>query len=105
MWKITWKNKDIRYVNSRLWHQKYSIPCTKVLSFVACRVTSKVLGIGAEERSWDDVKTIKSEKRSAISSDVTEKQSIVYKYACIESAIIKQYFSDKQINDNCSSHN
>ena len=32
---------------------------TKVLGFVACRVTSKVLGIGAAESSWGDVKTIK----------------------------------------------
>ena len=38
---------------------KYSLPFTKVLGFVACRVTSKVLGIGAADRSWGDVKTIK----------------------------------------------
>ena len=76
--------------NSHLWHQKYSPPFTKVLDFVACRVTSKVLGIGAAERSWGDVKTIKSGKRSAISSDVSEKQSIVYTSACIESAGIEQ---------------
>ena len=34
-----WKSKDIRDGNSHLWHQKYSIPCTKVLGFVACRFT------------------------------------------------------------------
>ena len=61
-----------------MWHQKYSLPLTKILGFVACRVTSKVLVIGAAERSWGDVKTIKYGKRSAISSDVSEKQSIVY---------------------------
>ena len=29
--------KDIKDVNSHLWHQKYSLPCTKVLGFVTCR--------------------------------------------------------------------
>ena len=31
----------------------------QVLGFVACRVTSKILGIGSTKRSWGDVKTIK----------------------------------------------
>ena len=83
--EFIWKSKDIKDGNSHLWHQKYSLPCTEVLGFVACRVTSKVLGIGAAERSWGDIKTIKSGKRSDISSDVSEKQTIVYTSACIES--------------------
>ena len=87
-----------------MWHQKYSLPFTKVIGFVACRVTSKVLGIGAAERFWGDVKTIKSGKRYAINSDVSEKQGIVYTSACIESARIEQYQSDEQLYDNCSSH-
>ena len=37
--EFIWKRKDIRYGNSHLWHQKYSLPCTKVLGFFACRVT------------------------------------------------------------------
>ena len=77
---------------------------SRFLVFVACRFTSNVLGIGAAEHSWGDVKTIKSRKRSAISSDVSEKQIIVYTSACIESAIIEKYHSDKQLNENCSSH-
>ena len=76
--EFIWKSNDISDGNSHLWHQKYSLPFTKVLGFVAFRVTSKVLGIGAAERSWGDVKTIKSGKRSTISSDVSEKQSTVY---------------------------
>ena len=39
----------IKYIsdgNSHLWNQKYSLYCTKVLGFVVCVVTSKVLGIG-----------------------------------------------------------
>ena len=67
-----WNRKDITDGNSHLWHQKYSLPSTKVLGFVACRVTSKIIGIGSAERSWDDVKTIKSGKRSALGSDISE---------------------------------
>ena len=102
--EFIWKIKDIRDGNSHLWHQKCSLTFTKVIGFVACRFTPKFLGIGASECSWGDVNTIKSGKRSAISSDVSEKQIIVYTYACIESAIIEKYHSDKQLNENCSSH-
>ena len=102
--EFIWKSKYISDGNSHLWHQKYSLPFTKVIGFVSCRVTSEVLGIGASERSWGDLKTIKSGKISAISSDVSEKQIIVYTSACIESARIEQYNSDKQLNENFSSH-
>ena len=71
--EVIWKIKDIIDGNSNLWHQKYSLPFTKVIGFVACRVTSKVIGIGVEERYWGDLKTIKSGKISAIRSDVSEK--------------------------------
>ena len=70
---------------------------------MACIVTSKVLGIGEAERSLGDVKTIKSGKIDAISSDISEKQSSVYTSDCIERNIIKQYHSDKNLNDNCPS--
>ena len=50
---------------------KYSPPCTKVIGFGVCIVTSKVLGIGVADRSWGDIITIKSGKMSAISSDVS----------------------------------
>ena len=69
--EFIWKSKDIKDGNSRLCHQKYSLPFTGVIGFVACRVLSKVLGIGEEERSWDDEKTIKSGKISDIRSDVS----------------------------------
>ena len=49
-------------------------------------------------------KKIKPCKRYAISSDVSEKQSIVYTSACIESYRIEKYHYDKQLNENCSSH-
>ena len=37
--EFIWKSKDIRYGNSNLWHQKYSLPCIKVLVLVVCIVT------------------------------------------------------------------
>ena len=41
------------------------------------------------------MKTIKSGKIPDISSNVSDKQIIVYTYACIESAIIEQYHYGK----------
>jgi hypothetical protein len=41
---------------SYVFHERYSLKVTTVLGYVACCVTSKVLGIGAAERSWGDVK-------------------------------------------------
>ena len=55
-----------------IYGKKYSLPSTKVLGFVSCRVTSKIIGIGYSERSWGDVKTIKSGNRSALGSDIYE---------------------------------
>ena len=62
---------------------KILLPSTKVICFLACRVTSKFLGIGSADHSWSDVKAIKSGKRSALVSDIYEKQSIVYTPSCI----------------------
>ena len=71
--EFIWKSKDIRCGNSHLWHQKYSLPCTKVFGFVACIGTSKVLRIGTAERSWVDVNTIKCGEIYTIISDVSYK--------------------------------
>ena len=50
---------------------KYSLTSIKIIDFVACRVTSKILGILSSECSWGDVKTIKSGKRSALGSNIS----------------------------------
>ena len=65
------KSKDIINGNSHLWHQKYLLPCHKVLGFVAYQVKSKVLGIGVSEISWGDLNTIGSGKLYAIISDIS----------------------------------
>ena len=70
-----------------------------MFGFVARRVRSKILGIGAAGSSWGKVKTIKSGKRSSISSDVSEKQIIVYTSACIKSGRIARSESDYIIDE------
>ena len=51
-------------------YHKYALTCTKVLRFLELTFPLKFLGIGSSENYWGDVKTIKSGKKSAISSDV-----------------------------------
>ena len=102
--EFIWNSKYITDGNSHLCYQKYSLPSTKVPGFVACRVTSKILGIGSAERSWGDVKTIKSGERSALGSDISDKQSIVYTSACIEESRIGRSVSDTDTNNGSHSH-
>ena len=56
--------------------------------FLACRVTQNILGIRSADRSWGDVKTIKSGKISDLGSDNDQKKIIVYTSACIEESRI-----------------
>ena len=81
-----------------------SLPSTKLLGFVACRVTSKILGIGSAERSWGDVKTIKSGNISALGSEIYEKHSIVNKSDCIEEARIGMTLSNTDSKNVSHSH-
>ena len=57
------KSKVAKAGKSHLWHEKYSLPWTKVLGFVVCRVTSKNGDIGVCERGWGDVKYVADGKR------------------------------------------
>jgi hypothetical protein len=57
----------------------YSIQYTTVLRYVACGVTStKLFGIGPAERSWGGMKQVKDGKRSHLSGESTEKQSVIF---------------------------
>ena len=80
---------------SHRWHEKYSEPYTMVLGMVACCTTSKHLGIGSAERSWGDVKHIKSGKRINLGSDKLEKRAILYSSARIQEARIMQIEMEK----------
>jgi hypothetical protein len=77
----------IRY---SLWKQPLlaSEEYTKVLGKFACRVCSKILGIGLAERSWGDVKHLKTNKRSHLSHDSIKKQATIYGAYCMEKASI-----------------
>ena len=90
-----WAGPDVIAGRSYLWHEKYSIPYTTVLGFVACRVTSKLCGIGPAERSWGAVKQIKMGKRSHLSGESTEKRSIIYVSSKIEQARIHREKMEK----------
>lgn len=77
--KSHWATPDIAAGRSYLWHEEYLLPYTNVLGFVACRVTSKLGGIGTAERTWGAVKEeITDGKRSHIGSDSLEKRAILF---------------------------
>ncbi len=40
------------------WHKFYSNPKQTVIGHLACHVTSKILGIGSAERSWQKLKYV-----------------------------------------------
>lgn len=64
--------------NSHAWHEKYSLHHSKIFGRLACRVCSKILGIGSAERSWGDVKHLKSNKRSHLSGERVKKQATIF---------------------------
>ena len=90
-------NQHLRDGNAHLWHGSHSLYHTKYFGKLACRITSKICGMGSAERSWGDVKTLKSGKRSHTSSASMEKQSIIYSKYCIEQSRLKQQY---EINNN-----
>ena len=78
-----WNSQHALQGKSHLWHEKYSLPYTDVLGFVACRVTSKTLGVGPCERDWAAVKNVKMGKRQNLGDVSVEKWSILYLTALI----------------------
>ena len=84
--KYIWKSKDITTNKSWQWHKINSLCETKVLGKFACRVVSKIIGIGNAERCWGDVKHLKDGKRSHMSSKSISMQATIYGSACAEKA-------------------
>ena len=72
--------------------------------FCSLQGNFKILGIGSSERSWGDVKKIKSGKRSALGSDISGRQIIVYTSACIEEARIGKSVPHKDTNNGSHIH-
>jgi hypothetical protein len=74
-----WSSASLVIGKSHLWHKKYTYHLENgILGKFACRVCSKIVGIGSAERNWGDVKTLKTGKRSHLSAEATEKQATIY---------------------------
>lgn len=80
--------------NSHLWHKKNSTHHTDVLGRLACIVCSKILGIGSAERSWGDVKHLKSNKRAKLSGKAVEMQATIFGASCSERSKLKEEGKD-----------
>lgn len=63
---------------SHFWHKKNTLRFTEVLGKLACRVCSKILGIGSAERAWGDVKHLKTNKRSHLSAKKVKMQATIF---------------------------
>lgn len=68
-----WESEHVYKGQSHLWHGTYTYVNAPELAFVACRVTSKLLGIGNCERQWDQTKYCCNGKCALISSDRLKK--------------------------------
>ena len=73
-----------------VWNELYSLPYTGVLGFISCVVCSKPLGIFPCERSWCDVKNIKTGKGSLLGGVLTKKRSVLYTTENIHDASINR---------------
>lgn len=88
--KARWMADDVTRGKSFAWHKKYSLHSTMFLGWVACRVTSKHLGVGSAERVWANTKDIKAGKLVNRSSANTEMRAILCTSARIQEARIRQ---------------
>jgi hypothetical protein len=60
------------------------------LGKLACRVCSKILGIGSAEQNWGDVKHLKTNKRAHLSADSAKNQATIFGAYCAKKADIKR---------------
>ena len=94
-----WESSLLSEGKVHLWHDTYSTECTQVLGWFACRITSKILGIGSAERAWGAVKQLKQGKRGALSGPRIKKQATIFAKSCIKEVLIKNQF-DYENNEN-----
>jgi hypothetical protein len=81
---------DILGGRSHIWHKKESVRYTDLFGKFAARVCSKILGIGSAERAWGDVKHLKTNKRSHLSSDRVKKQATIFGASCMLQANMRR---------------
>ncbi len=89
MW-ITAAEEDLKAYR---WHQRYSLPVTKVLGKLACLTLSKILGIGTVEQNWKQVKAVKSGQWVNTTMTKTTKQVSMYaqyQQACAQAKMTNQ---------------
>jgi hypothetical protein len=79
-------SQHLRNGDSHYWHAQFTEPFTEVLGWVACRVTSKLLGIGSCERAWSAVKFLKDKQRSHLSAEKIARQATIFSSTSIEKA-------------------
>ena len=90
------QNSDLVLGRSHIWHKKNSYCSTEILGKFACKVCSKIVGMGSAERNWGDVKHLKSAKRSHLSPEAVEKQATIFGASCMEDAALER----KKAQDN-----
>jgi hypothetical protein len=83
-----WDSKEAKGGESHTFHCVYSYNFTTVIGKIACRLTSKILGIGQAERNWKVVKRLKK-SRPKLKIDSLEKQSIIVATAGMQKARLK----------------
>lgn len=93
-----WKSDDLEQCRSHVWHKKNTLRFYPTLGKVACIVCSKILGIGSAERSWGDVKHLKTGKRSHLSAASIQMQATLFGAHCTEKAAIKREILDRDVN-------
>jgi hypothetical protein len=84
------QNPDLVAGDSHFWHKKNSLPYAKVLGKFACRVCSKIIGMGSAERAWGDVKHLKTDKRSHLDANALKKQAVIFGASCMDEARIEK---------------
>ena len=94
--KWIWASKDIANNKSHLWHKKHSLPNTKWLGKLGCRVTSKINGMGNAERCWGAVKHLKDNKRSHLSAKSVTMQATVYGAASAKRVALERRFKETE---------
>lgn len=83
-------NQDLALGHAHRWHAKNSYYHTTYFGKLACRVCSKIVGMGSAERNWGDVKHLKSSKRSHLSTERTEKQATIFGASCMADAALER---------------
>jgi len=81
-----WNHEYAKNGESHLWHKHHTLDYCKELAYVACRVCSKLLGIGSCERVWGNTKIQNDGQHTSMSSSNLEKTATLYGANCLASA-------------------